>query len=300
MDTIRSQFKRFLVDEEQHAKWYRCINSDNRYLGRLRWWQERLWDAFAHDHPEHKSLTFSQICDAFESCHLHDARLVRTADCPIVIHRLGKRECSFPFPAYSDDDSLACRACTESHPVHDFSHSDLATLFDAAFAEFVAQEAEHVASGISERTLCGQLAIFLNSKIKESTYSRYYVDVEYNRKQNGQIKTIIDDRMEVVTINCDLIIHSRAELPAAEDNLIAIEMKKRHHPDSEKNKDRQRLRALTRDTYTAVFESDPPEYPEHVCGYRLGIYLELDVTNRVWSFEKYESGELVCLWDHRF
>lgn len=53
----------------------------------------------------------------------------------------------------------------------------------------------------------------------------YFADAEYNRKQNGQIKTIIDENMEEVKVQCDLILHSRGK-NVERDNLIAIEMKK--------------------------------------------------------------------------
>lgn len=75
----------------------------------------------------------------------------------------------------------------------------------------------------------------------------YHVDVEYNRNKNGRIKTccpLDDDRIPVpVTINCDLIVHSRGEI-ARQDNLIAIEMKKSSRTKKEKDSDRRRLITL--------------------------------------------------------
>ncbi|MDB4920044.1 hypothetical protein [Mucilaginibacter sp.] len=70
------------------------------------------------------------------------------------------------------------------------------------------------------------------------------MDNEYNRKQEGQVKTIIDDNEVVVTITCDLLIHSRGEV-IDHDNLLALEMKKSTAPEADKLSDKQRLCALT-------------------------------------------------------
>jgi hypothetical protein len=37
----------------------------------------------------------------------------------------------------------------------------------------------------------------------------YFVDAEYNRKQEGQLKTILNNQQRVINITCDLILHSR-------------------------------------------------------------------------------------------
>ena len=89
---------------------------------------------------------------------------------------------------------------------------------------------------------------------KKSKYSEYYVDVEYNRN-NGHVKT--------------------------------IRLKK------EKEDDRARLTALTRDSYDGVWSFDGKTLPEHVCGYDLGIYYEIDLKTRLIYIEYYVKGELV-------
>ncbi|MFZ3226816.1 MAG: hypothetical protein WA230_15065, partial [Xanthobacteraceae bacterium] len=62
------------------------------------------------------------------------------------------------------------------------------------------------------------------------------MDAEYNRQQNGQIKTIIDDHAHEISVTCDLILHSLGEIIRT-DNLIAIEMKKSERPKVEKDED---------------------------------------------------------------
>lgn len=80
-------------------------------------------------------------------------------------------------------------------------------------------------SNVAERSLCSTLAQCLYLEIRHSKYSRYYVDIEYNRN-NGRVKTIYNDDLKIVTIICDLIVYSRGEI-VAKDNLIALEMKEK-------------------------------------------------------------------------
>ncbi len=89
-------------------------------------------------------------------------------------------------------------------------------------------------SNVNERTLCGALSQYLSSITSQTEYKNYHVDVEYNRN-NGEVKTIVNDKFEVVTINCDIIIHSRGE-KIKNDNLIAIEIKKSTSSQVEKQK----------------------------------------------------------------
>jgi hypothetical protein len=97
---------------------------------------------------------------------------------------------------------------------------------------------------------------------------------------------------EVVVIQSDLILHSRGN-SVSEDNLIAVEMKKAGRPGREKEDDRKRLKAMTKKSFDGVWSNDGTTHPEHVCGYRIGLYIELDASRRVAQLERYESGKLV-------
>lgn len=68
-------------------------------------------------------------------------------------------------------------------------------------------------------------------------------------------------------------------------------MKKREARDEDKENDRERLRALTKTTYDDVWSYDGVILPEHVCGYILGVYIELNRQHRVCLIEYYRSGE---------
>ncbi|VVT00531.1 hypothetical protein [Erythrobacter sp. EC-HK427] len=168
---------------------------------------------------------------------------------------------------------------------------DLRELFFRSFEQFTEREGENILHGTSERNLCARWAPLLETAAVEAGYDEYRADTEYNRKQGGQVKTILDETMHVVRITCDLILHSRGRV-VERDNLIAIEMKRSSHPEREKQKDRIRLRALTKPSYDDVWSADGRALPEHVCGYGLGYFVELDADSRMFRFEEYQLGNL--------
>lgn len=169
----------------------------------------------------------------------------------------------------------------------------LINIFEEANENFLRIDNELLNSKVSERTLCGALMIHLNDCIRNSEFAGYKVDVEYNRNKNGKVKThtktINGPNDVVVKINCDLIVHSRGN-NIIQDNLIAIEMKKSNRKQEEKDNDRLRLVALTKDSYDDIWSFDGKTLPEHVCRYALGIYYEVNYQNRVILLEYYKKG----------
>ena len=89
---------------------------------------------------------------------------------------------------------------------------------------------------------------------------------------------------------CDLIVHSRGKI-VEKDNLIALEMKKAYRKVCEKERDKARLVALTKDSYDEVWSFDGKTLPEHVCGYELGIYYEIDRKRSSIYVEYYAKGK---------
>lgn len=173
----------------------------------------------------------------------------------------------------------------------------LRAVFESTLQEFFLHETQEVLEGVNERSSCGRMAIYMQRIAEANGLRGYFADTEYNRKQDGRVKTIIDRELKVVTINCDL--HSRGGSIAA-DNLIAVEVKKREGREEEKAKDRERLRALTKASYDDVWSYDGVVLPEHVCGYVLGIYIELDRQHRQCLLEYYKSGDKVEERIHAF
>ena len=169
-------------------------------------------------------------------------------------------------------------------------YKSILNIFDNANKSFLNNEKDLILSWINERTLCWTLSQYLRDEIKISAFSTYYSDVEYNRN-NWNLKTIKDSQENIINIICDIIVHSRWE-NIEQDNLIAIEMKKSTWSKSEKQKDKDRLIALTKDTYDDIWSYDWETFPEHVCGYILGVYYEININSRKIYIEFYKRGNL--------
>lgn len=175
----------------------------------------------------------------------------------------------------------------------------LSRVFEQALKQFFSLERQNILSGVSERNLCARLAMQLETFAHENGFDGYYADPEYNRKQNGKVKTILDNDMRVVSITCDLILHSRGEI-MEKDNLIAIEMKRSERPEKEKVSDRARLRTLTKSSFDDVWSFDGETHPEHVCGYELGYFIELNLDENSYIAQKFRAGEFVGEFGGKF
>ncbi|WP_250623065.1 hypothetical protein [Pinirhizobacter soli] len=164
-------------------------------------------------------------------------------------------------------------------------------VFEDALTSFLAEEGASLLTNVSERNTCGRLAIYLQRHLEADGFIGYYADVEYNRKQQGLVKTIVNNNLEIVQITPDLIAHTRGERPPPHDNLIAVEAKKSARPDHEKDADRARLQAMTRTPFNGVWPWDG-SHPEHVCGYAVGVYVEIDIDRHELRLEFYKKGRL--------
>ncbi|MDD4773314.1 MAG: hypothetical protein PHZ09_06870 [Eubacteriales bacterium] len=175
---------------------------------------------------------------------------------------------------------------------------EMRNLFEVANNSFLTEDVELIDSKVSERTLCGTLMSYIRDLIRnDPDYSGYFVDVEYNRNK-GKVKTIIEKDLHVITINCDLILHSRGQ-HSEQDNLIAIEMKKSNRPKHEKTKDRNRLIALTKNSYDDIWSFDGKTLPEYVCRYVIGVYYEVDNDGREVLIEYYSEGKLMSSYSKK-
>ena len=168
---------------------------------------------------------------------------------------------------------------------------------------FIRDDKDLLDSQVSERSLCGALMLHLNRlMLRSEDFEEYYTDVEYNRNR-GNIKTIKKtihgQEEQIVNVTCDLIMHSRGSHPE-QDNLIAIEMKKANRPQAEKTADKERLKALTKDTFDDTWSYDGVTLPEHVCRYVIGIYYEIDFEDKTIRLEYYRQGERIERQSLRF
>jgi hypothetical protein len=73
----------------------------------------------------------------------------------------------------------------------------LMQLFNESAEIFFVGEVRNILDGVAERNLCGRLAIYMTPKLNEYNIVGYYADPEYNKKQGGRVKTILDEEMNV-------------------------------------------------------------------------------------------------------
>lgn len=179
------------------------------------------------------------------------------------------------------------------------TYEELVLLFERANRAFLKLNQDLLYSEVSERALCGALMIQIYNLIsKDGSFYGYHVDVEYNRNKGG-LKTICEEtnelgrnRYEITPITCDLILHSRGK-NKKQDNLIALEMKKSYVNQKSKNKDRKRLELLTKVSSDDRSSVDGNSFPEHVCGYVLGVYYEIDYRGKEILIEYYHKGKII-------
>jgi len=169
--------------------------------------------------------------------------------------------------------------------------TELKSIFEVANQDFLQNETKNILNGVSERNLCGGLMLCLRKVLDEGLYKAYHVDIEYNRNGDRKVKTIVNGHAAPISICCDLIVHSRGE-NIAQDNLIAIEMKRSTHSREEKDKDKLRLKCLTKDSFDDVWSFDGKTLPEHVCRYVVGIYYEINAPQRQIDLKYYAKGKL--------
>ena len=102
---------------------------------------------------------------------------------------------------------------------------ELEKIFEIANDSFLRNNRMLFETKVSERTLCGALMLELHEVLRKTRYFEYFVDVEYNRNAGGKLKTfkrtINEVEEQIVTINCDLLVHSRGQKKNC-DNLIAV------------------------------------------------------------------------------
>jgi hypothetical protein len=74
---LRVQFRDF-CGQDEYVKWLRVLNSFGREKGRLRSWQESLWEEFLLEYPSNV-LNFAEIQEAFRICDVHDRELTASS-----------------------------------------------------------------------------------------------------------------------------------------------------------------------------------------------------------------------------
>lgn len=173
----------------------------------------------------------------------------------------------------------------------------LQTIFDAALRDLLVHDRKPILDHISERSICGCLACHLRAASLNAGYEGYFVDVEYNRNR-GKVKTYLDNELLPIPMTCDLILHSRGEIPRR-DNLLAVELKKSGARIAHFDADRRRLRAMTK-VVDEVWQLPGGPHPSYVCGYELGLLVTIDARWQRVSIERFVLGESAGRLDRSF
>ncbi len=160
-------------------------------------------------------------------------------------------------------------------------------IFKEANKKFLKENINSIERDVAEECLCSSLSKCLDKVMETRKISGYYAEANYNRNEY-MYKTIVNNQYKVIRIKCDLIVHSRGE-NTIQDNLLAIEMKKKNNP-QDRTENRERLEIMTKNTYygEVIFE----ELPRHICRYSLGIFYDLDKDKREIEMEFYKNGTL--------
>lgn len=56
---------------------------------------------------------------------------------------------------------------------------------------------------------------------------------------------------------------------------------------------------MTRESYDGVWSFDGKTLPEHVCGYDLGIYYEVNIKHKLIYIEYYAKGKKIKVYKER-
>lgn len=124
--------------------------------------------------------------------------------------------------------------------------TDLENLINIVFSaiqKFNSKEIYLIENDLSERCICSKFASYLEKSLRSAKISKYVVDVEYNRGNDGREES--PKKLERKNIVVDLIVHKRGyKINRGFDNLLCIEMKKGYKK-LDYEKDIERLKKLT-------------------------------------------------------
>jgi DNA polymerase sigma len=162
---------------------------------------------------------------------------------------------------------------------------NLKGIFWEANRAFLENHASLLKRELSERCLCGALMHELNKQLEKNGCNNYYADIEFNRAFENTInnvKHLPDEEGTPKRVFPDIIMHSRGEVSL--DNLIALEMKKSSANQEDKEKDRNRLKKMTKQNCNEGCYSYK---------YKLGVYYEVNFEEKQIIVDFYQSGRKI-------
>jgi hypothetical protein len=126
-------------------------------------------------------------------------------------------------------------------------------------------DAVNLDDNVSEWNICARIAMYLEKRMRtydslyrKAVFSKYYVDVEYNRSYKAQPKIVAGH-----TVRVDLIIQTREE---TQPNYLVLEIKKPSNPEKRIDDEREL------DRMVRPREEGSPDY--YNCGSFVGVFLD--------------------------
>lgn len=163
--------------------------------------------------------------------------------------------------------------------------------FAQAVQNFWTKDKNLIASGISERCLCGRLAYHLQIEVDACNKLRgYYADVEYNRICTGD-NTYSHKKNNNNLVIVDLILHNRKPSSSPNSNLLILEMKKNSGivPDTERIRLKEATGERKKDNYVKATRQKANNH--NMYNYKLGIFMNIEYPNKDCTFEIYQDGK---------
>lgn len=146
-------------------------------------------------------------------------------------------------------------------------------LLNNSFEDVYTLDGVNLNDGVSEWNICARVAMYMEKRMRAydflnrtSLFKGYYVDVEYNRSFNGNLK-LVDGH----SVRIDLIVQTREE---TKPNYLVLEMKKPNNPEKREDDERELKRmVMPREEGSSDFYN---------CGSYVGVFVEYN-KERYWG-----------------
>ena len=164
-------------------------------------------------------------------------------------------------------------------------------ILEHALEDFYEKEQRNLELNVHEICHGHRLAIYFENLIREydnTHHSRlfddYFVDIEFNRTEGGDVKRIYYDS-ELHNTRCDILLHSKGKvlLPKRE-NLLILEIKKNNNHDREEL-DKKEINRMVMPALDGAPDSA-------ICNTLFGIYLKIGQNGYFGEKYWYENNEV--------
>ena len=146
-------------------------------------------------------------------------------------------------------------------------------LLKNALVEFYHKEQRNLELDVHEICHSHRLATYLeqqirqfDSKQKRKRFKNYFVDIEFNRTEDGDSKRVFYNE-EFHKTRCDILVHSKG-LNDERENLLIIELKKNNKTER-KELDIQEIKRM-------VSPAESGAQDKNICNTLLGVYLNIN------------------------